>query len=63
MTVYRVLIAEFDGYAPGSTFEAVLDPAKERRALRRGNIEILDETPPVLVPGSYKLQDPPWLTK
>lgn len=42
MSIYRVRGSyHFRGHAPGTTFEASLEPDEERRAVRRGNIEIL----------------------
>lgn len=56
MTVYRVTgAANFRGHKPGHTFEAILDKAMEARALRRRNIEIVAQTKPALIPGSYRL--------
>lgn len=45
----------FRGHAPGSEFEAVLDPLNEGRALRRGDIEVLERFIPTLQPGSFTL--------
>lgn len=56
MTVYVVKsLVAFNGYRRGDTFEARLDPGMEARALARGAIEIVDESTPGLVPGSYRL--------
>ena len=52
----------YNDVPPGHTFEAVLDPAAEWRAVARGAIVVLDATPPGIVPGSY--QPPPgWDTR
>jgi hypothetical protein len=56
VSVYKVTgRADFDGYPPGSTFEAVLDENKAHRAIRRGSIQLVEESKPTLVPGSYRL--------
>jgi len=45
----------FDGYNPGETFETVLDPDLETRAIRRGSLTLIERSTPVLQPGSYRL--------
>ncbi len=56
MSVYKVTgSSEFRGHQPGETFEAQLPEGMERRALRRGNIELVERSTPALVPGSYRL--------
>lgn len=41
---YRVIgTRKYRGNAPGSTFDAVLDPEAEARALARGAIEVVGE--------------------
>ena len=45
----------FRGYEPGETFTAVLEPAVEARAIRRGNIRLLERITPSIQPGSYRL--------
>lgn len=53
---YRVTGARaYRGHEPGTTFEAVLDPAAEVRAIRRGSIELLERVTPALKPGSFDL--------
>lgn len=47
----------YRGHAPGTVFEAVLDPAAERRAIERGDIRIVQRITPSLRPGSYLLPD------
>lgn len=47
----------FRGHKPGETFTAVLEPVAERRAVLRGNIELLERIIPSLQPGSYTLPD------
>jgi hypothetical protein len=44
MKAYRVVkgTRRFQGHAPGEQFEADLDPEQERRAVARGQIEVLD---------------------
>lgn len=49
------------GHEPGSTFEAVLDPAAERRAMLRGDIRRIRRVTPALRPGSYTFPHG-WLT-
>ncbi len=56
MSVYKVTgSSEYRGHMPGTTFEARLPAPMERRAIRRGNIELVEESTPRLQPGSYKL--------
>ena len=58
MTGARYLVKgrlAFRGHAPGTIFEAVLDPVHEQRALLRGNIEVIDRFTPRVQPGSYEL--------
>ena len=58
MSTYRVTgRSAYLGVAPGEVFQASLDPAAERRAVARGAIEVLDATPPGLIPGSYRPPD------
>lgn len=45
----------YRGHAPGTTFEARLDPGAEQRALQRGDIELVRRTVPALQPGSFTL--------
>lgn len=47
----------FRGHPPGTRFEATLAAAVEQRALARGDIRVVDDTPPTLRPGSYRLPD------
>lgn len=39
----------------GSTFDADLDPAAERRAIQRGAIQLVERSTTSLRPGSYRL--------
>ena len=56
MSIYKVTgPSEFRGHQPGTTFEARLPEPMERRALRRGNIELVEQSTPKLQPGSYRL--------
>lgn len=55
MSLYRVGKRSYRGHRPGSTFEATLDPAAERRARDRGDIQLLKRTTPAIQPGSYLL--------
>ena len=55
MTIYRVGSRPYRGHGPGDEFEAVLDPAAERRALDRGAITVVRAGKPALEPGSYRL--------
>ncbi len=63
MTVYRVCGSlRYRDHDVGETFEAVLDPDAEKRALQLGTIEVLDAKRTELRPGSYRLPDG-WLTE
>jgi len=42
---------------PGTTFEARLDPDAERRAIERGNIQVVETVQPELQNGSYQLPE------
>lgn len=54
MSVYKVTgRSSFRHYPSGDTFEAVLPPALEKRAINRGQIELVERSTPKLVPGSY----------
>lgn len=56
MTVYRVTgTRAYRGHAPGATFEAVLTPDSEQRALKFGAIELVERSAPGIRPGSYRL--------
>lgn len=46
---------QYRGHTPGTTFEAILDPLAEQRAIDRGAIELLEHVDPTLEPGSYRL--------
>lgn len=55
MTVYRVTGGRaYHDVQPGEVFEASLDPQAELRAVRRGSVVIIDDTPPGIRPGSYQ---------
>lgn len=45
----------FREHEPGETFEAVLDPVQEHRAIARGNIRVVEQSKPTIQPGSYRL--------
>jgi hypothetical protein len=45
----------FGGQKPGSTFEALIERDAEERAVRRGDIRVLERSTPALRPGSYRL--------
>lgn len=47
----------YHGNSPGMVFQATLDRDAERRAISRGAIQVLDATPPGLIPGSYRPPD------
>jgi hypothetical protein len=51
---------QYRGHEPGTTFEAILDPGAERRAIVRGDIKLIRHITPGLAPGSYRLP-PDWL--
>lgn len=54
--LYRVLGSRaYRGHEPGTTFEAVLAPTVEARAIRRGAVELLERVTPALKEGSYAL--------
>lgn len=55
MTIYRVGARPYRGHRPGEEFEAMLEPAAERRALERGAISIVRKGKPALQPDSYRL--------
>jgi len=56
MSLYLVTSGTgFDGYSQGDTFETVLEPEREARALRRGSVQLLERSTPALQPGSYRL--------
>ncbi len=55
MSIYRVTGLKFKGYDTGETFESVLPRPLERRAIARGQIELVERSTPALVPGSYTL--------
>lgn len=52
----------YRGHNPGEVFEAVLDPAAERRAIWRGDIQLIQRVTPSVQPGSYQLPDG-WLNQ
>ena len=55
MSVYRVTgRLKYRGHAPGQVFIATLDPEAERRAIRRGNIEVLAHGPVTLDPAKIR---------
>lgn len=55
-TQYEVLrVGGYRGFATGSVFEAVIDKAAEGRALKRGDIRILQRTTPPIQTDSYRL--------
>jgi hypothetical protein len=56
--VYRVTgKRQYRGHDPGTTFEAIIDPSVEHRAVNRGDIELLRRFTPDLVEGSFVLPD------
>ena len=58
MTLYQVVGGHpYRETSPGDTFEAVLEPAAEKRALACGAIRLLERRQPSLQPGSYRLPD------
>ncbi len=46
---------QYRGHAPGTRFEARLEPAAAQRAINRGDIELIEMITPALEPGSYRL--------
>lgn len=58
MSLYRVNgPLAYREHQPGETFEAVLDPDVEERAIGRGNITLIERSTPTLRPGSYRPPD------
>ncbi len=55
MSVYEILSGNYRGHRNGARVEMVLDPMVEARALRRGNIALVERSTPCLVEGSYRL--------
>jgi hypothetical protein len=56
VTVYLVTGRNrYREHAPGERFEAYLEPAVEKRALRVGAIQIIERSTPGLQPGSFTL--------
>jgi hypothetical protein len=54
--VYRVTgRRQYRGHEPGTTFHARLEREAERRAIERGDIELLERIEPALSAGSFKL--------
>jgi len=45
----------YRGYQPGETFEALLPPQVEERAIRFGAVEIVERSVPGIRPGSWAL--------
>ena len=53
---YRVVGQRcYRGHQPGDLFEAQLDVRAEARAIRRGDIELLERIKFTVKPGSYRL--------
>ncbi len=46
---------QYRWHKPGETFEALLEPMAEKRAIERGSIAVLAVIEPSLVAGSYEL--------
>jgi len=56
--LYRVIGERRNrGHEPGTEFSARLNAMAEARAVRRGDIELVDRIEPMLRPGSYTLPD------
>lgn len=53
---------KYRGHEPGTQFEAILSRQVEQRAIRRGDIELIERITPVLAPGSYQLPNG-WLAR
>lgn len=49
----------YRGHEPGEEFEAYIAPNAERRAVDRGDIQLLRRITPGIQPGSYRLP-PGW---
>lgn len=52
---------EYRGHSRGTVFDARLDRAAEARAVRRGDIVLLERVVPAVQPGSYVFPTG-WLT-
>lgn len=48
---------EYRGHAPGTTFEARLDPGPEQRAIARGDIKLIRRFTATVQPGSFTYPD------
>jgi hypothetical protein len=56
--VYQVIgNREYRGHKPGTTFEAILDPGPERRAIDRGDIRLIERITPSIRPGTLTMPD------
>lgn len=56
--LYRVIgNRRYRGHEPGTEFTARLEPLAENRAVRRGDIEVVDRLEPIIRAGSYTLPD------
>jgi len=54
--LYRVVgNRRYRGHEPGTEFTARLEPLAENRAVRRGDIVLLDRLEPIIRAGSYTL--------
>jgi hypothetical protein len=52
--VYRVIgHRAYRGHEPGTQFTARLERNTEARAIRRGDIQLLERVTPALLPGSF----------
>ncbi len=60
MTHKRYLVTgkrKYRWHDPGTTFEAILDPDAEARAIERGSIQVVEVVQPELENGSYALPE------
>lgn len=56
MSVYEITAPRgYRGHRQRAHVEMVLDPSVERRALRRGDIRLVERSTPCLIEGSYRL--------
>ena len=55
MSVYAITGRGYRGHKQGQHVEMVLDPMVEERALRRGNVALVERSTPSLREGSYRL--------
>lgn len=55
VSVYTITGRAYRGHQQGALVEMVLDDMAEARAIRRGDIQLVERSTPSLVEGSYRL--------